>query len=49
MRFLNDVLTEFMTEKPQMTGSYTKSIVESRGSRDSRRPLFTGAEGAVGE
>jgi oxygen-independent coproporphyrinogen-3 oxidase len=49
LRFLNDVLTEFMAERPEMTGGSAKSIAPGGGSQDSRRPLFTGAAGAVGE
>jgi putative oxygen-independent coproporphyrinogen III oxidase len=49
LRFLNDVLTEFMAERPQMPGGSAMSIAPAGGSRDSLRPLFTGAAGAVGE
>jgi putative oxygen-independent coproporphyrinogen III oxidase len=49
LRFLNDVLTEFMAERPEMTGGSAMSIAPGRGGRDSPKPLFTGAGGAVGE
>jgi putative oxygen-independent coproporphyrinogen III oxidase len=49
LRFLNDVLTEFMAERPEMTGASAMSIAPAGGARDSLRPLFTGAAGAVGE
>jgi oxygen-independent coproporphyrinogen-3 oxidase len=48
LRFLNDLLTEFMAEKPQMTaGSALSDSGRAPGGR--LRPLFTGAQGAVGE
>ncbi len=49
LRFLNDLLTDFMPESPGMYGRFALSIAPAGGSRDSLRPLFTGAEGAVGE
>jgi putative oxygen-independent coproporphyrinogen III oxidase len=49
LRFLNDVLTEFMAERPQMPGGSAMSIAAAGGARGSLRPLFTGAAGSVGE
>lgn len=49
LRFLNDLLTDFMPEKPEMSGGFALSIASGGSARDSLRPLFTGAEGAVGE
>ncbi|MDE2137984.1 MAG: hypothetical protein KGJ68_11160, partial [Gammaproteobacteria bacterium] len=48
-RFLNDLLTEFMAERPKTTGASAMSIVSAGGVRDSLEPLFTGAGGAFGE
>jgi len=47
LRFLNDLLVEFMPESPAAGRSSAVSIVRAGGARDSLRPLFTGAEGAV--
>jgi putative oxygen-independent coproporphyrinogen III oxidase len=49
LRFLNDLLTDFMPERPEMSGALALSITSAAGARDSLRPLFTGAESAVGE
>jgi putative oxygen-independent coproporphyrinogen III oxidase len=49
MRFLNDVLMEFMPETPEMPGGFALSIEAAEGGRGAGRPLFTGAESAVGE
>lgn len=49
LRFLNDLLTEFMAEKPEMTGGSAMSIAPGGSARDRLRPLFTGAQGAIGE
>jgi len=49
LRFLNDVLIEFMPERPEMTGTFALSIAPAGGGRDSLRPLFTAPEGTVAE
>jgi oxygen-independent coproporphyrinogen-3 oxidase len=49
LRFLNDLLLEFMPETPQMSGGFALSIARGTGGRDASRPLFTGAGGVVGE
>jgi coproporphyrinogen III oxidase-like Fe-S oxidoreductase len=49
LRFLNDLLLEFMPERAEMPGGFTLSIAPAGGGRDSLRPLFTGPEGAVAE
>ncbi len=49
LRFLNDVLLEFMPERPEMSGSFALSIGAAGVGQESLRPLFTGAESAVGE
>jgi putative oxygen-independent coproporphyrinogen III oxidase len=49
LRFLNDVLTEFMAERAETTGGCAMSIAPGGGAWDSLKPLFTGAGGAVGE
>ena len=48
-RFLNDLLTEFLVERPQTSGASAMSIAPAGGVRDRPGPLFTGAEGAFGE
>jgi oxygen-independent coproporphyrinogen-3 oxidase len=47
LRFLNDLLMDFMPESPATSGSPVLSIGRTAGARDGARPLFTGAEGAV--
>ncbi|HXZ59860.1 MAG TPA: radical SAM family heme chaperone HemW [Steroidobacteraceae bacterium] len=49
LRFLNDLLVDFMPESPEMSGNFALSIAPAGGGRDSLRPLFTGAESAAGE
>jgi putative oxygen-independent coproporphyrinogen III oxidase len=49
LRFLNDLLLEFMPESPQMSGAFSLSIAPAGGGRDSLRPLFTGAGSSAGE
>jgi putative oxygen-independent coproporphyrinogen III oxidase len=49
LNFLNDLLTDFMPESPEMPGGFALSIDRARAARGSRGSLFTGAEGAVGE
>jgi len=49
LRFLNDLLVDFMPESPEMSGAFALSIAPAAGSQGRLRPLFTGAQGAVGE
>ena len=49
LRFLNDLLLEFMPESPEMSGAFALSIAPAARSRERLRPLFTGPHGAVGE
>lgn len=49
MRFLNDLLLEFMPESPEMTGAFALSIGAPGAQRQSARPLFTGADPSNGE
>jgi oxygen-independent coproporphyrinogen-3 oxidase len=49
LRFLNDLLVDFMPESPEMSGAFALSIAPAAASRGRLRPLFTGPEGAVGE
>ncbi len=49
LRFLNDLLTDFVPERPEMPGGFALSTAPAGGARDSLRPLFTGTGGAVGE
>jgi putative oxygen-independent coproporphyrinogen III oxidase len=49
LNFLNDLLTDFMPESPEMPGGFALSIDRARAARGSPSSLFTGAEGAVGE
>jgi putative oxygen-independent coproporphyrinogen III oxidase len=49
LRFLNDLVVEFMTEMPEMSDAFALSIVPGGSARDGGRPLFTGADSAVGE
>jgi len=49
LRFLNDLLTDFMPERPVMSGGFALSIAPAGGARDSLRPLFTGGGGAARE
>ncbi len=49
LRFLNDTLLLFMTEKAEMAGQSALSIGASGAPGDMPRPLFTGAEGADAE
>ncbi|MGO9852524.1 MAG: radical SAM family heme chaperone HemW [Steroidobacteraceae bacterium] len=49
LRFLNDLLVEFMAERPEMSGAFALSIAPSGGGREILGSLFTGAGSAVGE
>jgi len=49
LRFLNELLLEFMAERPQMTGGFAMSTARGGGGRDSPGSLFTGLGSAVGE
>jgi putative oxygen-independent coproporphyrinogen III oxidase len=49
LRFLNDLLADFLPESPEMTGGFALSIAPAGGARDSLRPLFTGADPPIGE
>jgi coproporphyrinogen III oxidase-like Fe-S oxidoreductase len=49
LRFLNDLLVDFLPERPEMPGAFALSIAPAGGARDSLRPLFTGGETAIGE
>jgi putative oxygen-independent coproporphyrinogen III oxidase len=49
LRFLNDLLLDFMPERAEMSGGFALSIAPAGGARDSLRPLFTGADPPIGE
>ena len=49
LRFLNDLLLDFLPERPEMSGGFALSIAPAGGARDSLRPLFTGADPPIGE
>ena len=49
LRFLNDLLTDFLPESPEMPGAFALSIARAGGAQDRLRSLFTGAESATGE
>ena len=49
LRFLNDLITDFLPESPEMPGAFALSIARAGGAQDRLRPLFTGAESATGE
>jgi putative oxygen-independent coproporphyrinogen III oxidase len=49
MRFLNDLLLEFMPERAEMPGAFALSIGPTGPQRQSPGPLFTGAGGSNGE
>jgi putative oxygen-independent coproporphyrinogen III oxidase len=49
LRFLNDLLVEFIPETMEMTGSSALSTASSGRVRTVPKPLFTGARPAVGE
>ena len=49
LRFLNDVLVEFMPETPEMTGSSALSTAPSGRARAVSESLYTGSRPAVGE
>jgi DNA-binding IclR family transcriptional regulator len=49
LRFLNDLVVEFMTEMPEMSDAFALSIAAGGGARDGGRPLFTGAVSPIGE
>ena len=49
LRFLNDLVVEFMTEMPEMSDAFALSIAAGGAARDGGRPLFTGAEGRIAE
>ena len=47
LRFLNDLVMDFLPETPEMSGGSAMSIARAGAVRDGTRPLFTGAERAV--
>jgi putative oxygen-independent coproporphyrinogen III oxidase len=47
LRFLNDLLVNFVPESPDIFRSSAMSMTSADGPRDDLRPLFTGARGAV--
>jgi len=49
MRFLNDLLSEFMPERAEMPGAFALSIGPNGPQRQSPGSLFTGASGSNGE
>ncbi|HUL48332.1 MAG TPA: radical SAM family heme chaperone HemW [Steroidobacteraceae bacterium] len=49
LRFLNDLVADFLPESPEMSGGFALSIAPAGGARDSLRPLFTGADPPIGE
>jgi putative oxygen-independent coproporphyrinogen III oxidase len=49
VRFLNDLVVEFMTEMPEMSDAFALSIGSGSGAPGSGPSLFTGAQSAVGE
>jgi putative oxygen-independent coproporphyrinogen III oxidase len=49
LRFLNDLVADFLPERAEMSGSFALSIAPAGGARDSLRPLFTGADTPFGE
>jgi putative oxygen-independent coproporphyrinogen III oxidase len=49
LRFLNEMLLEFIPETAEMPGPLALSTAVSGTRAPSRRPLFTGTAGAIGE
>ncbi|HXY95588.1 MAG TPA: radical SAM family heme chaperone HemW [Steroidobacteraceae bacterium] len=49
LRFLNDLVADFLPERAEMSGGFALSIAPAGGARDSLRPLFTGADTPFGE
>jgi putative oxygen-independent coproporphyrinogen III oxidase len=49
LRFLNDLVADFLPERAEMSGAFALSIAPAGGARDSRPPLFTGADRPIGE
>jgi putative oxygen-independent coproporphyrinogen III oxidase len=49
LRFLNDLLLEFMPESSQMTGSSTLSMTLHEPGRAASAPLYTGSQAPDGE
>ncbi|MGH8133780.1 MAG: radical SAM family heme chaperone HemW [Steroidobacteraceae bacterium] len=49
LRFLNDLLLEFMPETPKMSGAFALSIAPGGGGWESVGPLFTGRHSAAAE
>jgi putative oxygen-independent coproporphyrinogen III oxidase len=49
LRFLNEMLLEFMPERAEMPTPLALSTAVSGTGAGSRRPLFTGSTGAIGE
>ena len=49
LRFLNELLTDFMPESAETPGGFALSITRARGAGDSLRPLFTGSRSAIAE
>ena len=49
LRFLNDLLLEFMPENSKMTGSSTLSMTSHEPGRAASAPLYTGSQAPDGE
>ncbi len=49
LRFLNDLLLEFMPESSQMTGSSTLSMTSHQPGRAASAPLYTGSQASAQE
>jgi putative oxygen-independent coproporphyrinogen III oxidase len=49
LRFLNDLVADFLPESAEMSGGFALSIAPAGGARDSLRPLFTGTDPPIGE
>jgi len=49
LRFLNDLIADFLPESAEMSGGFALSIAPAGGARDSLRALFTGADPPIGE
>jgi putative oxygen-independent coproporphyrinogen III oxidase len=49
LRFLNDLLLEFMPENPQMAGSSALSMTSHEPGRGAAPPLYTGSQALAGE
>jgi putative oxygen-independent coproporphyrinogen III oxidase len=49
LRFLNDLLLEFLPEMSELSDAFTLSMASSDRHPPRRRPLFTGSEGPIAE